>query len=78
MVAHICGLEVNELICNLGDTHIYDNHVEQVKEYLESPIFDLPSIKITRQHDSIDEFDFGSIVLENYQHGKTIKAPVAV
>lgn len=78
MVAHICGLEVNELICNLGDTHIYDNHREQVLEYIDAEQYDLPNIEITRKHDNIDEFDFDSIKLVDYKHGKTIKADVAV
>lgn len=78
MIAHICGLEVGEFIWTGGDTHIYDNHVEQVTEQLSREAYPLPTLVIKRTPESIFDFTFEDFELQNYQHHPTIKAPVAI
>ena len=81
LLLHIIANEVNmipdELIGNLGDTHLYLNHIEQAKEQIGRTSFDLPQLKTSAKMDGIccnvpDDF-----VLEGYQYHPTIKAPLS-
>jgi thymidylate synthase len=81
LLLHIIANEVNmvpdELIGNLGDTHLYSNHIEQAKEQIGRTSFDLPQLKTQAKMDGIccnvpDDF-----VLEGYQSHRTIKATLS-
>jgi thymidylate synthase len=81
LLLHIIANEVDmipdELIGNLGDTHLYLNHIEQAKEQISRDSFDLPKLKTDAKMDGIccnvpDDF-----VLEGYQYHPTIKAPLS-
>jgi thymidylate synthase len=81
LLLHIIANEVNmvpdELIGNLGDTHLYSNHIEQAKEQIGRTSFDLPQLKTQAKMDGIccnvpDDF-----VLEGYQSHPTIKATLS-
>jgi len=78
MIAHVCRLPAHELIFSLGDVHIYHNHFEQVKLQLSRNPFPLPKLSFKRQIDSIDDFDYDDIRIENYQAHPHIEAEVAV
>ena len=49
MVAHQLDCKAKEFVWHGVDTHIYENHVEQVKEQLSKPVFDAPKLKIIRK-----------------------------
>ena len=53
LLLEIIAREVNmipdELIGNLGDVHLYKNHIEQAKEQISRTPFELPSVKITER-----------------------------
>jgi len=81
LLLEIIAKEVNmvpdELIGNLGDTHLYLNHIEQAKEQISRESFDLPILKTDAKMDGIccnvpDDF-----VLEGYQSHPAIKAPLS-
>jgi thymidylate synthase len=81
LLLHIIANEVNmipdELIGNLGDVHLYKNHIEQAKEQISRTSFDLPQLKTNAKMDGIccnvpDDF-----VLEGYQSHPAIKAPLS-
>lgn len=78
MVAQVCGLKVGEFVHTLGDTHIYHNHFEQVKEQLSHIPYPLPQMKINPNVKNIDDFKYEDFELQNYQSYDTIKAKVAV
>ncbi len=78
MVAQVCGYEVGEFIHTLGDTHIYHNHFEQVKEQLSHTPYPLPQMKINPNIKDINDFKYEDFELLNYQSYDTIKAKVAV
>jgi thymidylate synthase len=81
LLLHIIANEVDmipdELIGNLGDTHLYLNHIEQAKEQISRESFDLPKLKTNAKIDGIccnvpDDF-----ILDGYQYHPTIKAPLS-
>lgn len=78
MIAQVCHLELGEFIHTLGDTHIYHNHFEQVKEQLSHTPYPLPQMKINPQVQNINDFRYEDFELVNYQSYDTIKAKVAV
>lgn len=78
MLAQQTGYGVGELIWTGGDCHIYDNHVEQVKEQLSREVFPFPRLRL-RRRDSIDDYRMDDIdASEGYRHGGVLRAPVAV
>jgi len=78
LIAQVCGLGVAELIISTGDTHIYSNHVEQVKEQLSREPLQLPTLKINHTVKNIDDFIPEDIDLIDYTCYTAIKADMAV
>jgi len=78
LLAHHCGFKVGELVISTGDTHIYKDHVEQVKEQLTRNEFSLPSLLLNSQKTNIFEMTMQDIHLENYESHGPIKANMAV
>ncbi len=74
----LIGKEANmvpdELIGNLGDTHLYLNHIEQAKEQIERQGFDLPTVHV---RDGIYCSSIQDVLLFDYQSHPTIKAPLS-
>ncbi len=77
MMAAQAGLGVGDFVWTGGDCHIYDNHVEQVTEQLSRDPYPYPTL-VLAQRDSIFDYRYEDITVENYQHHAAIKAPVAV
>ncbi|MHA7133462.1 thymidylate synthase [Oerskovia turbata] len=77
MVAAQTGLEVGEFIWTGGDCHIYDNHVEQVREQLSREPYPAPTLRLAPR-DSLFDYAYEDVEVVGYQHHPTIKAPVAV
>ncbi|MBQ8465398.1 MAG: thymidylate synthase [Alphaproteobacteria bacterium] len=78
MIAHVCGFEPGEFVHTLGDTHIYHNHFEQVKEQLAREPRPLPQMIIKRKVDSIDDFQYEDFELVGYDPWPAIKGVVSV
>lgn len=78
MVAQVCGYEAGEFVHTLGDTHIYHNHFEQVREQLSHTPYPLPQMKINPNVRDINDFVYDDFELVGYNSYDTIKAQVAV
>jgi len=78
LIAHHCNLKVGELIISTGDTHIYTDHVDQVKEQLNREPHPLPILMLNSQKNNIFEMTMQDIHLENYQSHDAIRAKMAV
>jgi thymidylate synthase len=78
MIAQVCDLQVGELIISTGDTHIYKNHVDQVKVQLDREEYSYPVLFLDPKIKDIEKFTMGDILLFDYQSHGTIKADMAV
>lgn len=84
IVARMTGKIPHELIGSLGNTHIYKNHIEQVKEQLSRTPHKLPKLELPANADysNIDAFlksvKTSDFKLIGYEHDGVIKAPMAV
>ena len=84
MIAREVNMVPEHLIGNLGDTHLYLNHLEQAEQQLERIPRDLPIIKMSSGHNfraamagKADEIDLDDFILINYNPHPTIKAPLS-
>jgi thymidylate synthase len=89
LLLEIIAKEVNmmpdELIGNLGDVHLYNNHIDQAKLQIERTPFELPKLKFNPiflanlEHKGLDEAINGQVnfELENYKSHPSIKAPLS-
>lgn len=78
ILAQITGYEPGEFIHTFGDVHIYENHVDQVKEQLSRTPRKFPSIKIDKSVKKIDDFKPEHVTLENYDPYPSIKGDLTV
>jgi thymidylate synthase len=78
MIAQVCGLKAKEFVHTLGDLHIYENHVSQVKEQLSRIPRTLPNLLINLNVKDVDSFKYEDFKLVNYNPYPAIKAPIAV
>lgn len=78
MIAQVCGLEPGEFVHTTGDTHIYLNHFDQVREQLSREPRPLPVMKLNPEIKSIFDFKYEDFELTDYDPWPAIKAPVAV
>jgi thymidylate synthase len=78
MIAQICGLKAGELVISTGDTHIYLNHEDQVREQLAREPLPAPKLALNPTITNINDFTMNDIVLVGYESHGPIKAPMAV
>lgn len=86
LLLEIIAKEVNmvpdELIGNLGDTHLYSNHIEQAKEQISRDSFELSLLKLEdevkwAEGDCLPYYSVGDISLVDYKSHPAIKAPLS-
>jgi thymidylate synthase len=74
MIADEVDMVPDELIGNLGDVHLYKNHIEQAKEQITREPMELPTVHV---RDGIFCSSHVDVILENYQSHPAIKAPLS-
>ena len=78
MVAHVTDTEPHELIIQLGDAHVYRDHVDALRTQLEREPRPFPKLKWTRKVDAIDDFVSEDIVVEGYNPHPSIPMKMSV
>lgn len=82
LLLHMFGQVVNmipeKLIVDIGDAHIYNNHIEALKEVISRESYDLPKLKLNENIKSIYDFRYEDIIIEKYKAHPNIKMEVAV
>lgn len=78
MLAQQCDLEPGEIIICTGDSHIYSNHLEQVREQLTREPRPLPRLDILRRPPTVYDYRFEDFELVDYHPHAHIPAPVAI
>jgi thymidylate synthase len=74
MIADEVNMVPDQLIGNLGDVHLYSNHIEQAKEQISRESYPLPKVIV---QDGIFCSSVNDVILENYQSHPAIKAPLS-
>jgi thymidylate synthase len=74
LIAEEVNMVPDELIGNLGDTHLYLNHIEQANEQVSRDAYPLPTVKFSNIDLLAGEFDYEVI---DYKYHPSIKAPLS-
>ena len=77
-MAKITGYEPGEFVHTFGDAHIYENHVEQVKEQLQREPKPFPRLIISDEAKSLESFRPEMVTLEGYDPHPVLKAEMTV
>ncbi|MCR4806319.1 MAG: thymidylate synthase [Lachnospiraceae bacterium] len=78
MLAQVCDMYVGEFMHVIADAHIYDRHVELVKELISRPTYDAPEFWLNPEVRDFYDFTKDDVKLEGYKFGEQITIPVAV
>jgi thymidylate synthase len=78
ILAQVTGNKVGEFVHMLGDTHIYGNHYDQVKEQIKRKPRPFPTIKINPNLKNIDDIKFEDFELIDYNPHPPIKGEITV
>ncbi|CAH2013581.1 unnamed protein product [Acanthoscelides obtectus] len=78
MIAHVTGLKPGEFIHTLGDSHVYLNHEEALREQLKREPRPFPKLIIKRKVDNIEDFKADDFELVGYNPHPKLSMPMAV
>ena len=79
MMAQVSDLKAGELVHVISDAHIYDRHVDIIKELIARPQYPAPKVTLNPDIKNFYDFTTDDIKVENYQHGEQIRnIPVAI
>jgi len=78
MIAHVTGLKPGEFVHTLGDTHVYLNHVEPLKEQLTRDPKPFPKLVIKREVENIEDFTIDDFEVQGYDPHPKITMEMAV
>ena len=78
MLAQVCGFKSGEFIHTLGDAHIYNNHMEQIRLQLSRTPKPLPKLKLNPKIQNLFDFKYDDVEILNYEPHPAIKGIVSV
>jgi len=78
MVAHVTGTEPHELIIQLGDAHVYKDHVDALNVQLDRVPRAFPKLRFKREIGAIDEFVLEDVLVEGYDPYPSIAMKMSV
>ena len=79
MVAQSVDMIAGELLHVIADAHIYDRHVDIVRELIERPQFAAPKVTLNPDVHDFYAFTTDDLIVEGYEHGPQVKnIPIAV
>lgn len=78
MVAQVCGLQPYEMVHTFGDMHIYNDHIDLIKQQLTREPRALPKVSLNPNIKNIEDFTYEDITLSDYDPYPVIKGKVSV
>ncbi|MBK5253577.1 MAG: thymidylate synthase [Peptostreptococcaceae bacterium] len=79
MMAQVSGLKAGELVHVIADAHIYDRHIDIVKDLIKREQFDAPTVKLNPNITNFYDFTVEDLIIENYKKNPQVKCiPVAI
>ncbi len=68
-----CGLEADKFIYNLGNAHIYEDHLNVLQQQIEREPYVFPTINISNKRDNIEDYVVEDFIINNYRSHEKIK-----
>lgn len=72
LIAHHVGLEAYEFIYYLGNAHIYDDHIDQLRIQKDIIPQKFPKLKINNKYENIEDYKVEDFIIENYKYASQI------
>jgi thymidylate synthase len=73
LLAKHCGLEASEFIYFMGNCHIYEEHMDSMKEQIQRTPFVFPTLHINQIHENINDYQTEDFVISDYKSHETLK-----
>lgn len=73
ILAKHCNLKAKEFVYYLGNTHIYDDHIEELKSQILRDPYPFPKISISEVFNNIEDYTLENIEIHNYSSHPPIK-----
>ena len=79
MVAQSVGMIAGQLVHVIADAHIYDRHIDIIRELISRPKFAAPRVSLNPEVTDFYGFTTDDLIVENYEHGPQVRnIPIAV
>ena len=79
MVAQSVDMNAGELVHMIADAHIYDRHVDVIRELISRPRYTAPKVSLNPDVHDFYDFTTADLLVENYEHGPQVtNIPIAV
>jgi thymidylate synthase len=78
MIARVTNTVPHELIIQLGDAHVYKDHVDALRVQLARQPRAFPTLRWTRDITDIEDFTYGDFSVEGYNPHPAIAMPMSV
>jgi len=73
LIAHHCNLECCEFIYNLGNAHIYNDHIDGLNMQKNRIPYKFPTIEILNKYDNIEDYKLEDFLIKDYNYHEQIK-----
>lgn len=73
LIAKHCGLEAHELVYYMGNCHIYEDHIENMKEQVQREPYPFPTVEIKSVREDIGSYVIDDFEVLGYEHHSQIK-----
>ena len=73
LIAKHCGLEAYEFFYHIGNCHIYDDHIHALQTQIQREPMQFPTVHVKTIHDTLEEYQFDDIEINNYVCHKKVK-----
>jgi thymidylate synthase len=79
MVAQVCDMEAGVLLHCITDAHIYDRHVDIIKELITRESYPAPKVHLNPDVKDFYAFTTDDLIVEDYKAGEQVKnIPIAI
>jgi thymidylate synthase len=78
LIAKHCGLEAYEFVHFIGNAHIYEEHIDSMKEQLKREPYNFPTINIKLKRENINDYQVDDFEINDYQQHPQIKMKMIV
>ena len=73
LLAKHCGLEAYEFVHFMGNCHIYEDHIEQIKTIFDRVPFEFPTLEIKEKKNDINDYEVEDFIISDYKCHEVIK-----
>ena len=73
LLAHHCGLEAKTFVHNIGNAHIYEEHIGSLEEQIKKIPYDFPKLHIKTKREKIEDYVLEDFEIVDYKHHEVVK-----